>query len=62
MITHDLDSLSSICDRVAALASGRIVATGSIESLKTSEHPWVSHYFKGRQTRAPASLASQHPT
>jgi phospholipid/cholesterol/gamma-HCH transport system ATP-binding protein len=62
MITHDLDSLSSICDRVAALASGRIVASGSIASLRTSEHPWVNHYFKGRQTRDPASLASQHPT
>jgi phospholipid/cholesterol/gamma-HCH transport system ATP-binding protein len=62
MITHDLDSLTSICDRVAALASGRIVASGSVASLRASADPWVSAYFKGRQVRDPASPASQHPT
>ena len=62
MITHDLDSLTSICDRVAALASGRIVASGSVASLRASEHPWVSAYFKGRQALDPASPAPQHPT
>ena len=62
MITHDLDSLTSICDRVAALASGRIVASGSVASLRASEHPWVSAYFKGRQALDPASPTPQHPT
>jgi phospholipid/cholesterol/gamma-HCH transport system ATP-binding protein len=62
MITHDLDSLKSICDRVAALANGKIVTTGSVASLQASQHPWVSQYFKGRQVRDPASPASQHTT
>jgi phospholipid/cholesterol/gamma-HCH transport system ATP-binding protein len=41
MITHDLQSLQTICDRVGALADGRVVATGSIESMLAVDHPWV---------------------
>jgi len=54
MVTHDLDSLHAVCDRVAALADGRIVATGSIETMLECEHPWVRAYFRGRRTRMPA--------
>jgi phospholipid/cholesterol/gamma-HCH transport system ATP-binding protein len=52
MVTHDLDSLHTICDRVAVLAEGRIVALGSIESMLISEHPWVRSYFQGKRARA----------
>jgi len=57
MVTHDLDSLYSICDRVAALADRRIVAIGPIDDLLASPHPWVQAYFHGVRSRA--ALASR---
>ena len=53
MVTHDLDSLHTVCDRVAALADGHIVAAGPIESMLECEHPWVRAYFRGRRARMP---------
>ena len=47
MVTHDLDSLYSICDRVAALAEGRVIAAGPLETLLESHHPWLKAYFHG---------------
>jgi phospholipid/cholesterol/gamma-HCH transport system ATP-binding protein len=47
MVTHDLDSLYSICDRVAALAEGRVIAEGSMETMLASDHPWLRAYFHG---------------
>jgi phospholipid/cholesterol/gamma-HCH transport system ATP-binding protein len=55
MVTHDLDSLYSVCDRIAALAEGRIVAEGPIGSMLASEHPWVRSYFHGKRSRAVAA-------
>ena len=52
MITHDLESLHTICDRVSALADGRVVNTGSIESMLACDHPWVQSYFRGRRAAA----------
>jgi phospholipid/cholesterol/gamma-HCH transport system ATP-binding protein len=52
MITHDLESLKTICDRVGALADGKVVATGSIETMLQNEHPWVQEYFRGRRATA----------
>jgi len=52
MVTHDLDSLKTACDRVAALAGGRIVAEGPMETILASQHPWVQAYFGGRRGRA----------
>jgi phospholipid/cholesterol/gamma-HCH transport system ATP-binding protein len=49
MVTHDLDSLHAISNRVAVLADGRIVAIGPIATMATSEHPWVKAYFHGRR-------------
>jgi phospholipid/cholesterol/gamma-HCH transport system ATP-binding protein len=49
MVTHDLDSLYTVCDRIAALADGEIVAIGSIETMMNSEHPWVRSYFGARR-------------
>ncbi len=51
MITHDLNSLHAICDRIAVLADGKIVANGSISTMLASEHPWVKSYFRGRRGR-----------
>ena len=51
MVTHDLDSLNTVCDRVAALAGGKIVAIGPMSSLLASDHPWVKAYFHGKRSR-----------
>ena len=50
MVTHDLASLNIVCDRVAALADGKIVAIGPIPELLRSEHPWVRAYFHGKRS------------
>ena len=47
MITHDLNTLAAVCDRVAALADGRIVALGPLPAVLASDHPWVRAYFHG---------------
>ena len=57
MVTHDLDSLNTACDRVAALAEGRIVAEGPIATMLASPHPWVQRYFGGERRRVGAALA-----
>jgi phospholipid/cholesterol/gamma-HCH transport system ATP-binding protein len=51
MVTHDLASLTVVCDRVAALADGRIVAIGPMRELLQSEHPWVRAYFHGKRSQ-----------
>jgi phospholipid/cholesterol/gamma-HCH transport system ATP-binding protein len=56
MATHDLDTLRTACDRIAALADGRIVADGPIESMLQSEHPWVRAYFRGSRALRDAAL------
>ena len=53
MVTHDLDSLFSICDRVAVLADWKIVRTGLPEELREMpNHPWVERYFGGPRAMA----------
>jgi len=52
MVTHDLDSLHSVCDRIAALYEGKVIAQGSVETLMESEHPWLKAYFHGSRARA----------
>jgi phospholipid/cholesterol/gamma-HCH transport system ATP-binding protein len=51
MVTHDLASLTTVCDRVAALADGKIVAIGPMHELLQSEHPWVRAYFHGKRSQ-----------
>ena len=51
MVTHDLDSLYSICDRIAALADGKVIAAGTVAQMLASEHPWVRSYFHGKRAR-----------
>jgi phospholipid/cholesterol/gamma-HCH transport system ATP-binding protein len=49
MVTHDLESLYTVCDRVAALADGRIVAVGPMTTMLECKHPWVQTYFQGKR-------------
>jgi phospholipid/cholesterol/gamma-HCH transport system ATP-binding protein len=55
LITHDLDTLYAICDRVAVLADGKVVAVGTIEQLLALDHPWIQEYFNGPRGRAAAA-------
>jgi len=52
MVTHDLDTLNSVCDRVAALYGGKIVAIGSLAQVRAVDHPWIAAYFRGARGRA----------
>jgi len=56
MVTHDLDSLHAACDRIAALADGRIVAEGSMAAMLASQHPWVKAYFSGTRRHVGAPM------
>jgi phospholipid/cholesterol/gamma-HCH transport system ATP-binding protein len=49
MVTHDLDSLFAICDRVAVLGHGKVIAVGPISELLLSEDPWLKSYFHGKR-------------
>jgi phospholipid/cholesterol/gamma-HCH transport system ATP-binding protein len=52
MVTHDLDSLHTVCDRIAVLADRKIIATGTMDTMLKSEHPWLKAYFRGKRSRA----------
>ena len=52
MVTHDLDSLYAICDRVAVLAEKRVLVEGPVEVMTDVDHPWVQEYFTGPRARA----------
>ena len=62
MVTHDLESLHTICDRVAALADGKVIAIGPITEMLHSEHPWMNAYFQGKRAhilaRAPSPMGT----
>jgi len=55
MITHDLDTLYEITDRVAVIADKQVVATAPVGELEQSEHPWIREYFLGPRGRAAQS-------
>ena len=59
MITHDLDSLYEITDRVAVLADGKVVATAPVAELEASDHPWIREYFLGPRGRAARAARSE---
>ncbi len=52
LITHDLDTLHAICDRVAVLADRKVIAVGTIDELLALDHPWIQEYFNGPRGRA----------
>lgn len=54
LVTHDVDTLHTICDRVAVLAEKRIYAADSIPNLLRLDHPWIQQYFSGPRGRAAA--------
>ena len=52
MITHDLDTLYAICDRVAVLVDKSIAINDKLETVMAYDHPWVQEYFGGTRSRA----------
>lgn len=58
LITHDLDTLYTVCDRVAVLADKRVIAIDTIDELVATDHPWIADYFTGPRGRS-ASAAEQ---
>ncbi len=51
MVTHDLDSLHTVCDRIAVLADGKVIAAGTMATMLASPHPWLHAYFHGKRSR-----------
>lgn len=47
-LTHDLDMITSIADRVVALAAGRLIADGPVAAVRKVDDPWLREYFAGR--------------
>ena len=54
MVTHDLDTLDALSDRVAALADRRLVALGPLDDVRRSEHPFIQQYFSSERGRLPS--------
>ncbi len=52
LITHDLDTLHEICDRVAVLADKKVIAVDTVPNLMELDHPWIQEYFNGPRGRA----------
>jgi phospholipid/cholesterol/gamma-HCH transport system ATP-binding protein len=48
MVTHDLDTILSIIDRVIALSTGKVVADGTVAEVRRADHPWIQEYFSAR--------------
>jgi phospholipid/cholesterol/gamma-HCH transport system ATP-binding protein len=62
MITHDLDTLYAITDRVAVLADKKVVAVAPVQELEKSDHPWIKEYFLGPRGRAAAKAVAKVKT
>lgn len=59
MITHDLDTLYEITDRVAVLADKKVVAAAPVRELERSDHPWIREYFLGPRGRSAAAAVAR---
>lgn len=51
MVTHDLDSLATACDRIVALADGKLLKAGTLAEMLAADHPWLREYFHGPRAR-----------
>jgi phospholipid/cholesterol/gamma-HCH transport system ATP-binding protein len=59
MVTHDVDVLCALADRVAVLAERRVIAVGPLSEVARLDHPFVSNFFLGQQSRC-AEDSLQH--
>jgi len=63
MVTHDLDSLFAICDRIAVLGNKKVLVSGTIEDMLHVDDPWVKSYFRGKRARQidPSATSRRRP-
>ena len=59
LITHDLDTLYAICDRVAVLADKKVIANAPLHEIEQLDHPWIQEYFHGPRARAARSAKNE---
>lgn len=52
MVTHDLDSLKTACNRIAVLGDRKVLLVGTMDDMLASQHPWLRAYFHGKRARA----------
>ena len=52
MVTHDLDSLFTVANRIAVVGEKRILVEGDLDTMREFDHPWVQKYFGGPRARA----------
>ncbi|WP_114964245.1 ABC transporter ATP-binding protein [Alkalilacustris brevis] len=57
LVTHDLDTLHAVCDRIAVLAERKVLVTGTMQEMLLVDHPWVKEYFHGPRARAALATA-----
>jgi phospholipid/cholesterol/gamma-HCH transport system ATP-binding protein len=60
LITHDLDTLYTICNRVAVIADRRVLVNAPLSEVERFDHPWVQEYFHGPRGRAAQSARATH--
>ncbi len=61
MVTHDLGSLRTVCDRIAAIAGGKVIEIGRIETMLAANNPWLHDYFRGVFGRAAFEAENTEP-
>jgi phospholipid/cholesterol/gamma-HCH transport system ATP-binding protein len=59
MITHDLDTIFRVCNRVGVIVDGKMIS-GTLEEIARNDHPWIRDYFHGERSRAPRGLAGSN--
>jgi phospholipid/cholesterol/gamma-HCH transport system ATP-binding protein len=62
LITHDLDTIYRICDRVAVLADHQVVVNAPLAEVERLDHPWVQEYFHGPRARAAQATRDLNPS
>ena len=60
LITHDLDTLYAICDRIAVLADRKVIACAPLAEVESLDHPWIREYFHGPRARAARDARAPH--
>lgn len=59
LVTHDLDTLVAVCDRIAVMAERKVLVTGTMREMLKVDHPWVHDYFHGQRARAALDTTEQ---
>lgn len=62
MVTHDLDSLFSVCDRIAVLGKKRVLVQGTIKDMLDCPDEWVQSYFRGKRARSIPGVVEKDKT